>query len=102
MWTDPIVADSLDLVSMGAGVDILTGNFFFISGDVFGVDFRGCCSDLVDSASGNWRGSVTRVSTDARFDRRLLRLPLVEFWPLPDELAYCWSSGGLLPRSLCW
>ena len=79
MSADPITADSLDRVSMGAGVDILTGNFFSIAGDVFGVDFRGSGSDLVDSASGNWRGSATRVSTDARFDRRLLRFPFVEF-----------------------
>ena len=65
MSADPIIVDSLDLVSMGAGVDILTGNFFSKAGDVFGVDFRGSGSDLVDSPNGNGSVSATRVSTEA-------------------------------------
>ena len=79
---DPTIVDSLDRVSKGAGVDILTGDFISEVGDVLGMDLRGSRSDLVDSASGNGSVSATRVSTEARFARRLLRLTFDEFWSL--------------------
>ena len=64
---------------MGAGIDNLIGDCLLDGVDVLGMVVRGAISDLVDSARGNGNVSAIRVSIDARFIRRLLRLTLDAF-----------------------